>query len=191
VKPKQRTRPHFNLEHVLDTPAKIRVLRLLCAEKHSMSAAQLAEQARLCRQTVWNSLRALQKTGVVQQIGTGASLHHKICAKHHLSRQLNLLFGMEDEYFTAFDGAVRSVARSSKLVVSVWEARTRADHVELGILVRAPHELVVADSMERGLARRAQQLGVRIQVKAITIKQMQRHRPSGIRMIYGRDPRWL
>jgi len=93
---------------LLATPGSVRVLRELLESEQPLAVRALAERTRLSAQGVRNSLDALRRGGIVEQLGEGRSRLFRPDVGHPLYLALGSLFHAEAERFTTVMEALRT-----------------------------------------------------------------------------------
>jgi DNA-binding transcriptional ArsR family regulator len=93
---------------LLATPGSVRVLRELLDSEHPLAVRALADRTRLSAQGVRNSLDALRRGGIVEQLGEGRSRLFRPDVGHPLYLALGSLFHAEAERFTTVMEALRT-----------------------------------------------------------------------------------
>lgn len=193
MKPKVRPLWHHNLEHLVGTPARVRVLRVLLLRPIPSSANEISHLAGLTRQATWTALNELADSGAVLRTGTGRSVNHRADTGHPFAKLLRDLFNLELRCLDEFYALIRQLVRETQGTLAVWSIEPAAYNIsklDLIVVVENPIYLWNAETLEIWLRRRADQLRLQLTVTALTAKQAQKQniRP---RVICGPGPEAL
>jgi DNA-binding transcriptional ArsR family regulator len=106
---------------LLATPGSVRVLRELLESETPLSVSTLAERTRLSTQGVRNTLAALGRTGIVEQLGEGRSRLFRPDVGHPLYLPLGSLFLAERERFeTVIEGLRTALEHLVPAPLGAW-----------------------------------------------------------------------
>ena len=101
------------LDHILGTPALVRVLRVLAGHGGSLGVSDIARRARLALPSTRDALRRLRESEVVSAVGAGRSMVCALRPEHPLAQALVALYGAEREQADAVLEAIRRAAAAA------------------------------------------------------------------------------
>jgi DNA-binding PadR family transcriptional regulator len=109
------------LNAILRTEGNVRILRVLALTPAPVSAAELANRARIGRTSIYPLLDNLEKTGIIEFKGVGSQRQVEFRIQHPLGRALINLFREEHRRVDALMSALRGkFKRLSLTPVSAW-----------------------------------------------------------------------
>lgn len=111
----------YPLTTILGTDATVRLLRELTRHGGMLSAPELVRRTDLAVASVARGLEALERVGIVEALGTGRAVLHRLRTDHPLARALDTLFEAEETRFQAVLDSVREAAGAAGVgIVAVW-----------------------------------------------------------------------
>ena len=175
------------LDHLLGTPASVRVLRVLVEHGGALAPPTIASRARVTRQSAWNALNRLLQIGVVEGVGEGRATSYRLAGAHPLVPPLQALFATERQRLERLFATVRDIAVKMKpRPIAIWlygsVARGEDDpNSDIDLAVLSPegetsrHELELSDSLWPVLGDVANRLSV-IAMSPADVRRMKRQR---------------
>lgn len=97
------------LNWILAAEGNVRILRALLHTQEPLSRVELADRAGLSLPGVSSALGKLQKTGIVESVGTGARQSVRVRTEHPLSATLRVLFASEALRYEALVDEIREM----------------------------------------------------------------------------------
>lgn len=108
---------------MLGTEANVRLLRELARAGIPLGAGELARRAQLGRTSVYPALAALERSGIVEYVGAGATRQVRLRKAHPLATPIASLFRSETERNESLVAALRNLlGQFEKAVTSAWLA---------------------------------------------------------------------
>jgi predicted nucleotidyltransferase len=98
------------LDHILGSPALVRVTRVLAMHGGSLGVSDIARRARLALPSTRDALRRLRESEVVTAAGAGRSMVCALRSEHPLAQPLAALYAAEREQADAVLDAIRQAA---------------------------------------------------------------------------------
>lgn len=181
----------YPLTTILGTDATVRLLRELARHGGMLSAPELVRRTGLAVASVARGLEVLERVGVVEALGSGRAVLHRLRTDHPLARALDTLFEAEDARFRDVLDSVRQAAGVAGAgVVAVWLYGSVArgedgpgSDLDL-VLVADPDVLpALADALRDGLLAPGERLGFTPSVVALGTQDV-------LRLDAGHDPWW-
>lgn len=115
--PQSAMRNPFN--RILGAEAHVRVLRELFRHGGALGVTRLANDVGMSRPGVRSALAALNRAGVVEELGSGRSILYQIDQRHPLTSALGTLFRVEEERTQAVLDAVKSAVHLPE-IMGAW-----------------------------------------------------------------------
>jgi predicted nucleotidyltransferase len=190
-----RSRPQSALRYPLTTilgaDAQVRVLRELAGHGGTLSAPNLVQRTGLAASSVREALGVLQRTDVVEAVGSGRTWLYRLQKEHPIGAALQALFWSEQGRFDSIIETVRLVAAGTGPgLVAVWlygsAARgTDRPGSDLDIAVACEPDSLsrIREGVRDGLQEAERQLGFCASVVAVDTDDVLRHDAD-------RDPWW-
>ncbi len=110
MKPASQSFLRYPLNLLFDSPANVRVLRVLARHGGVLSASALADFAKLAKPSVLSALRQLIETGTVEALGADRQRLYRFDDSSRLGAALNALFTAESERYRDVIEVVRTSA---------------------------------------------------------------------------------
>jgi len=180
------------LDEILAGTGSVRVLRALDAVYgNALSVSRLAQDTRLTPDGVRGVLNGLERTGVVESLGSGRTRLFQIVRRHPMAQALNFLFDCERVRLDEFLAAALAEAADDR-IVALWlfgsVARgedTAQSDVDIALVVAAEPETVdtVADAFRAALRPHERAQAYAASVTAIPQSEI-------ARLIAERSPLW-
>jgi predicted nucleotidyltransferase len=167
------------LDYVLGSPVLIRVLRVLAVHGGALSAALVAERAKVTRTAARNALYTLVQAGVAETVGTGRSVLYRLRGDHPLAAPAAALFAAEASRVPRILERVRGVAeqmqprpRAVWLFGSVARGgdQMRSD-VDLAVVGEGGQVEDQAEQLREALDEIASEHRIRPSVITLTVKE--------------------
>ena len=109
------------LNEILGTAANVRLLRVLALTRTAIGAGELASRTNLNRTSVYPALVALEGTGIIDYVGSGAQRQLRLRTAHPLAASLRALFRAEVRRIEDLIAALRKIAQSLQPIpTAVW-----------------------------------------------------------------------
>lgn len=165
----------YPLTTMLGTDVTVRLLRELARHGGMLSAPDLVRRTDLAVASVARGLEALEGVGIVEALGTGRAVLHRLRTNHPLARALVALFEAEEARFQAvLDSVTEAAGEAGAGIVAVWlyGSAARGDDgpgsdLDLA-LVADPNALpALADALRDGLLVPGERLGFNPSVVAL------------------------
>lgn len=175
------------LDHLLGTPAGVRVLRVLVEHGGALAPPTIAGRARVTRQSAWNALNRLLQMGVIESVGEGRATSYRLAATHRLAPVLQALFATERQRLERLFATVREAAvRMKPKPIAIWlygsVARGEDDpnsDIDLAVLspegVMSRHERELSEALWPFLGEVANRFSV-IAMSPADVRRMKRQK---------------
>jgi len=175
--------------NILGSRANIRTLRELCAHGGDLSVSHLARASRLTPQGVRNAVAELHSAHIVETIGSGRTMLHRLNRANPLAGTLEALFRAEAERAAAVTTAVKA-ALTRPDVIAAWfygsfargEDRHDSD-VDIAAVVDADNQDAIAEAIREQLRQDSDRLGFSPSLVSIGVDDV-------LRLSAG-DPWWM
>lgn len=184
-RPRQQSGLRAPLNDVLGSRANVRLLRALTLAGTSLSAGELARRAELGRTSVYPALTELERTGIVEFVGVGATRQVRIRKAHPLAAPIGHLFQSEARRIDALVEALRDLlAKLDKALVSAWlkeNLQSKPDDQDTMIfyIVADVQSLTtIADQLEDYLVDIERTFQVHLEVVALTRSEVKSRIPK-------------
>jgi predicted nucleotidyltransferase len=178
----------YPLNDILGSRAGVRVLRELCAHGGELGVAHLAITARLTRQGVRNALGELLTSHIVESVGSGRTVLHRLNRGHPLASVLETLFRTEAERADSVLASI-TAAVDRPGVLAAWAygsfARGEDRHdsdIDIVVVIDSDEHGGIADAIRLHLSHDGDRLGFTPSVVAIA--------PSDVLRLSLGDPWW-
>jgi predicted nucleotidyltransferase len=163
------------LDHILGSPALVRVTRVLAGHGGSLGVSDIARRARLALPSTRNALRRLRETEVVTAVGAGRSMVCALRPEHPLAQPLAALYAAEREQAHAVLDAIRQAAaalRPEPLGVWLYGSVARGEDapssdVDIAVASGEADPTFQADALREAVAAAVPEQAHRISVVAI------------------------
>ena len=179
----------FPLNEILGGRGAVRVLRELCRHGGDLSVSHIATMSRLTPQGVRDALAGLEATGIVEAIGSGRAVLHRLRRAHPLAGILEALFLAEAERDQAVQDAIKDVVGRPE-VTACWlygsYARGEDQHdsdLDIALVIDEGEQGDGADAIREQLRRAGDRLGFTPSVVTIDMADVLR--------LSGGDPWWV
>lgn len=161
---------------ILGTEANVRILRILGAVRSPISASELATRAKVQRSSVHRAIKALEKTGVVEYVGTGPQPRITLRERSALAKAMRQLFQAErtryEELLTALTRAAGSIDPPP---VAVWLEGSVAsgndqhgDPLVIGLVDNSRVVHQSAEAMREVVGRIEKRFAIQVEVRGRT-----------------------
>lgn len=121
MRPSRVSALHYPLDHVLGSPARVRVLRVLVEHGGALGVSDIARRARLTLPSTREALRRLIEANVVSGTGAGRTMVCALDKTHPLAATVARLFTEERAYADRILDGIRAAARRvSPVPTAVW-----------------------------------------------------------------------
>jgi predicted nucleotidyltransferase len=119
MKPSVQSFLRYPLDRVFESPANVRVLRVLARHGGEMTIGMMMDQAALTRMSVLAAVRRLADSGLVDVVGNGRQRLNRFNEKNPLSAAVKDLFAAESARYT---DTIRSIQVTSRRLgaEAVW-----------------------------------------------------------------------
>lgn len=167
------------LNEILGSEAKVRLLRVLALQNASLAAGELAKRAMLGRTSIYPALRQLERSGVIEFIGTGGSKLLQMRESHPLSKTLRELFQAEARRFDALTVDMRGLLSSiPQIPISAWmDDRSHnvksPDTIDLYLVAQPEGLISLMDYLNDHLADIERKYDIHIEVHGITRSELE------------------
>jgi hypothetical protein len=108
------------LNEMLGTEGNVRLLRVLALAGTPVGAGELARRAQLGRTGVYPALAALERIGIIDFVGAGATRQVKLRKAHPLAAPITELFRAEAKRIESLVTALRKMFANDKAIMSAW-----------------------------------------------------------------------
>lgn len=109
------------LDHILASPALLRVLRVLVGHGGGLGVSDIARRARLALPSTRAALRRLLEADMLSGVGAGRSMVCTLRPEHPLAEALTSLFAAERQQADSVFGAIRLAAtKLQPAPLAVW-----------------------------------------------------------------------
>lgn len=174
------------LNEMLATEANVRLLRVLVLAAIPLGAGELAHRAQLSRTGVYPALANLERVGIIELVGAGATHQVELRSAHPLASTLVALFRAEAQRVESLVAELRGIFAGAKGVVSAWleenqeEAKALRDADSLTCyLVGDPRSLNhLRDLVEDRLSEVDRTFQVHIEVVALSRSEVSSRVPA-------------
>ncbi len=165
------------LDHLLGTPALVRVARVLTSHGQGLAVPDLARRARLALPSTREAVRRLAEAGFVDVIGAGRSSIYAVRSEHPMAAPVAALFASERAQADALLDALRAAAASQRPApVALWlygsvargEDRPTSD-IDLALLVAGDDATGPTETFRDAAATAAPAHASRISVIGMTV----------------------
>jgi predicted transcriptional regulator/uncharacterized protein YutE (UPF0331/DUF86 family) len=185
-RPQQQSALRAPLNEMLGTGANVRLLRVLALAEIPLGAGELARRARLGRTGVYPALTSLERVGLVEFVGAGATRQVRLREAHPLAAPIARLFHAEAQRIESLASALRELlAQFSEAVTSAWikdgsHACSGGDPEMMTLYIVAETRALssIVDRMEDQLANVERAFQVHIEVVALSRSEVQSRVPS-------------
>lgn len=190
MKPSAQSFVRFPLDAVFDSPANVRVLRMLARHGGVLSASTLADLAKLTKPSVLSALRQLIEAGTVEALGTDRQRLYRFNETGSLGLALNALFAAENQAYREVIEVVRASAEDAG-AEAAWlygstargEDRPGSD-IDVAIICTTDRAFDIATVMRDKLSHAWRHLSFNASVVGIGATEVERLEREG-------DPWWL
>ena len=181
----------YPLTAILGTDGTVRLLRELARHGGMLSAPELVRRTDLAVASVARGLEALERVGIVEALGTGRAVLHRLRADHLLAHVLDALFKAEEARFQAVLDSVREAAGAAGAgIVAVWlyGSVARGDDgpgsdLDLALVAESHALPALTDALRDGLIAPGEMLGFNPSVVALNTHDV-------LRLNAEHDPWW-
>lgn len=170
------------LDHVLAAAGSVRVMRALLAHGGALSVVRIARETRLTSNGVRRVLAELERSGVVEVLGSDHIRLYRAVQGHPIVEALDALFVAEQARFDTILDSVTSAAADER-IVAVWLFGSVARHedtvdsdFDIAIVVNLdpPRTDAVADGLRDRLREHEKRLGFTVSIVALPIGDIRR-----------------
>lgn len=176
MKPAARSFLRFPLDLVFDSPANVRVVRVLARHGGPLSASSLTDAARLTKPSVLSALRQLIDAGVVEALGSERQRLYRFREAGPLAAALDALFAAEHQLYRDLIEMLRTAAEKAG-VEAAWLYGSVArgeDRAGSDIDVAIVGAFDAAGAVRDGLSDAMRPLGADVSVIAIEASDVAR-----------------
>jgi len=190
MKPAAQSFLRFPLNLVFDSPANVRVLRVLARHGGMLSASTLADFAKLTKPSVLSALRQLIEIGAVEALGADRQRLYRFDEAGGLGPALSALFAAENQAYRDVIEVVRASAEDAGaeaawLYGSVARGEDRpGSDIDVAITCTTGRAFDLAMVMRDKLSHAWRRLGFNASVIGIDAMEVERLEREG-------DPWWL
>lgn len=168
------------LNQILGTESNVRILRVLAGTDVPVGAGELAKRAGLGRTSIYPTLEALEKTGILELVGAGRQRQIQFRRKHPFASPIIKLFYAESSHFENIILAMRRVLESiGPAIISAWiegpsghEEDPVSDSIRLSILSDPRSIPDIGDFLSLSLGKVEEQFDVQVRVKLLTRSEL-------------------
>jgi predicted nucleotidyltransferase len=190
MKPAAQSLVRFPLNLVFDSPANVRVLRVLARHGGMLTASTVADSARLTKPSVLSALRQLVEAGMVEALGSDRQRLYRFAEHGVVGPALAALFEAESQNYRDFVDTVRAAAESAG-AESAWlygsvargEDRPGSD-IDIAVVGASDQAFNVATIVREKLTRAWRRLDLNASVVGID-------RGNIVRLEREEDPWWV
>ena len=185
-RPRHQSALRAPLNEMLGTEANVRLLRVLALAEISLGAGELARRARLGRTGVYPALASLERVGLVEFVGAGATRQVRLRGAHPLAAPIASLFRAEAQRIESLVTALRELlAGFGEAVTSAWikdgsHERRDGDPEMMTLYIVANTRALssIVDRAEDQLANVERRFHVHIEAVALSRSEVQSRVPS-------------
>jgi predicted nucleotidyltransferase len=180
MKPTAQSFLRLPLNLVFDSPANVRVLRVLARHGGVLTASTVASFAKLTKPSVLSALRQLIEAGTVEALGSDRQRLYRFAEEGVLGLTLNALFEAESQIYRDIIEAVRMSAESAG-AKTAWlygstargEDRPGSD-IDIAVVCASERAFNVATIMRERLSGAWRRLGFNASVVGLDIGDIER-----------------
>lgn len=190
MKPAAQSFVRFPLNLVFDSPANVRVLRVLARHGGMLTASRVADLANLTKPSVLSALRQLIEAGTVEALGSDRQRLYRFAEDGVAGPALTALFEAERQNYRDIVETVRAAAESAG-AESAWlygsaargEDRPSSD-IDVAVVCAPDRAFNVAAMVREKLSRAWRRLDLNASVVGIDVDDI-------ARLEREEDPWWL
>lgn len=189
MKPSAQSFLRFPLNLVFDSPANVRVLRVLARHGGTLSASTLADAAKLTKPSVLSALGQLADAGVVEALGSGRQRLYRFREAGGIGPALSAVFAAEQQAYHDVVEMVRAAAaRAGVQAAWLYGSVARGDDrpgsdIDVAIIAADGRTADVAATLRDMLSGSAQRVGSEVSVIGVGAADIARLEREG-------DPWW-
>ena len=187
MRPSAQSFLRYPLDRVFESPANVRVLRVLARHGGEMTTSRMMDQTGLTRVSVLAAVRRLAEYGVVEVIGSERQRLSRFNEKSPLSNAAKDLFAAEDASYADTIRAIRDTAERSGaeavwIFGSVARSQDRSDSdVDIAVASSPRKAAAIKEALSDRLGERGD---LRFSIAAVDLQLV-------ARLERERDPWWL
>lgn len=170
------------LDHILGSPALVRVTRVLASHGGSLGVSDIARRAKLALPSTRDALKRLRESEVVTAVGAGRSMVCALSPVHPLAQPLVALYSAERDQADAVFVAIRHAAaalRPEPLGVWLFGSVARSEDnptsdIDIAVASAEADPTPQADAFREAIAAAHPQQAHRISVVALAPADVRR-----------------
>ncbi len=186
------------LTEILGSKGHISILRELIDIDTSVSHSKLISRTGLSRQGVYDIVARLSEAGVIEYVGSGRNKQIELREKHPVSDAIRNLFTSEKRYFVQLKEKLKSeIDALQQTPDSAWifgkaveGTDDYGDPLQVGLLGKSGTISEISKEFRTRLMQAGieKQFDVTIEIKGITISEIQKQKTNKIILLYGAAP---